>query len=274
MSSDRAVVVERDRRAEEPTPALEATPGGLAMGLGARLDGWHPVGAFIAVYVACYVVLATVSIALGFLIVDVVIPLDGIADADERLPDWLAARRTEVRNDASFYGSEVSGGIFLPILVGLIAIGFAIRKHWRHAIFLISALALESATYRTTVAFVDRRRPDVERLDQLPVEHSFPSGHVAASIAVFWGIAFLLTSRVHSRIARVAIWTFAIAITFVVGVSRMYRGMHHPLDELMGVLVGIAALVLAVFVARVTGVVAQRHQARKHSTLEPARAVS
>jgi membrane-associated phospholipid phosphatase len=37
----------------------------------------------------------------------------------------------------------------------------------------------------------------------------------------------------------------------------MYRGMHHPLDVLAGVLVGSAALVVVVFACRVTGAVAE-----------------
>ena len=76
----------------------------------------------------------------------------------------------------SFYGSEVSGGIVIPIVVALVALGFAIRRHWRAAAFVIAAIVLESATYRVTVFFVERERPDVPRLDQLPVDASFPSG--------------------------------------------------------------------------------------------------
>ncbi len=91
---------------------------------------------------------------------------------------------------------------------------------------------------------------------------------------MFWGIAFLLTSRIANPVARVLIWIAAVAMPIVVGTSRIYRGMHHPLDAVMGVFIGISALVLAVFLARVTGVVARRHEARKHAVLEPAGAVS
>ncbi len=274
VASESMGVSEQERSVAEPTPALEAAPDGLAVRLGTRLENWHPVAVFVAGAVVCYLALASASILLGLFLANVILPVGGIEEADARVPEWLAERRTETRNDASFFGSEVSGGIFLPLLVGVIAIAFAVRKHWRHAIFLISALALESATYRTTVVFVERERPDVPRLDQLPVDHSLPSGHVAASIAVFWGIAFLLTSRITNPVARVLIWSVAVAMPIVVGTSRVYRGMHHPLDVLMGVFIGITALVLAIFLARVTGVVARRHEARKHAVLEPAGAVS
>ena len=60
-----------------------------------------------------------------------------------------------------------------------------------------------------------------------------------------------------SGVPRTLVWTIAVAIPLIVGVSRMYRGMHHPLDTLAGVLVGIAALALVVFVERVAGTVAR-----------------
>jgi len=46
----------------------------------------------------------------------------------------------------------------------------------------------------------------------------------------------------------------------IVALSRMYRGMHHPLDTLAGVLIGIAALSLALLLTRVTGYVDRRRK--------------
>ena len=66
-------------------------------------------------------------------------------------------------------------------------------------------------------------------------------------------------------------WSIALAVPVVVGISRMYRGMHHPLDLAAGVVMGIAALVLAVFVTRVTGVVAA-HRRKVEAAGEGARA--
>jgi undecaprenyl-diphosphatase len=238
-----------------PVPALEARPGGLAERLGDRLRDQHPAAVFVALVVLCYLLLAGATIAAGLLFTHVVLT-PGLDSADEDVVQWLAKYRTPDRNDLSFYGSEVSGGIVIPLVVALVALGFAIRRHWRAAAFLIAAIVLESATYRAAVFFVDRERPDVRRLEDLPIDASFPSGHIAASIAVYSGLALLLTSRVTSPGVRVIAWTIALAVPVVVGVSRMYRGMHHPLDLAAGIVMGLAALVLALFVARVTGVVA------------------
>jgi undecaprenyl-diphosphatase len=118
---------------------------------------------------------------------------------------------------------------------------------------MVFALALEASVYRTTTLAVHRDRPAVHRLEHLPVNASYFSGHTAAAIAVYCGIALLLTSRIANRGARVAIWATAAAIPVFVALARMYRGMHHPIDVAGGVVVGIAVLVALVFLSRAAG---------------------
>jgi len=245
---------------DSPFPALDADAGSLSARVGERLSSVHPVVVFLVGTLLCYLALAAVTLGVGLLFTETILPLGGLEEADASAVDWLVEQRTSTLNDLTFFGSEISGGIVLPILVVLVGIGFAVRRHWRAAVFALFCVALESATYRTTVVFVDRERPDVPRLDDLPPDASFPSGHVAASIAVYGGLALLITSRLTSRVQRAIVWGIAAAIPLVVGVSRMYRGMHHPLDALAGVLVGIAALALVVFVVRVAGVVARARE--------------
>jgi undecaprenyl-diphosphatase len=84
---------------------------------------------------------------------------------------------------------------------------------------------------------------------------SYPSGHTAASIAIYCGLA-LLTSRLTNRSARIAVWAVALLVPVFVAFSRMYRGMHHPLDVAGGAIVGIAALSALVLVSRATNLAA------------------
>jgi membrane-associated phospholipid phosphatase len=87
----------------------------------------------------------------------------------------------------------------------------------------------------------------VPRLEDLPVDASYPSGHTAASVAVYGGLVLLLTTRITSARRRLLAWVGAILIAVFVAMSRMYRGMHHPIDAAGGVLVGLAAIAVVVF---------------------------
>ena len=146
----------------------------------------------------------------------------------------------------------------IPAVIGLVVLVSVVTRHWRVAAFVLFAVALESGTYRVTTLAAPRERPDVDRLEALPVNASYPSGHTAASIALFCGLALLVTPHLSNRLARVAVWTIAIAIVPFVALSRMVRGMHHPLDVAGGVAIGIGALVVLLIATRVAGRVAER----------------
>jgi len=237
-------------------PILDSREGGLAERVAGSLAGLHPAVVFLIVIVAGLVVIATLSIAVGIFITRVVEPAWGIGQADERVNAWLAVHRTPTRTHASLIGSIVAGGVVLPILVGSIALVCVILRKWRIAAFFVFALAVESATYRATTLVVHSHRPRVFRLEKLPVNASYPSGHTAASLAVYGGLALLLTSVFTNRTFRIIVWTLAVAMVAFVATSRLYRGMHHPLDVAGGLLVGTAALIVVVFACRVAGAAA------------------
>jgi undecaprenyl-diphosphatase len=205
---------------------------------------------FLAAIISGLALVAALSIALGLLVTDVLVHAWGIGAADERVDVWLAAHRTATLGDASLIGSIMAGGVVLPILAAALALTFAALRHWRLAMFTIFALGVESASYALTTLIVHRHRPRVVRLEQLPVNASYPSGHTAASIAVYAGLVLLLTSRYRNAYLSAVAWAVAVGVSAFVATSRMYRGMHHPLDVAGGVFVGIAALLVVVFACR------------------------
>lgn len=231
---------------------LRARPGGPAARLAARPSA-NPAVVFTVAMLAGLLVIAAASIGAGLLVTRVIEHAWGIGAADERVDVWLAAHRTPGRTHASLIGSIVAGGVVLPILVGVIGLSCAVLRKWRVAAFVVFALAVEAATYRITTLAVHSHRPRVVRLEHLPVEASYPSGHTAAAVAVYGGLALLVTSRFESRAARAVVWALAVLLVAFVALSRMYRGMHHPLDVAGGLLVGVAALAVLVFACRLAG---------------------
>ena len=246
-----------------PVSVLHAREGGPAERFAGSFGGVHPAIVFATAMLAGLAAIALLSIGLGFFVTRVLEPAWGIGAAGERVNVWLATHRTSSRTDASLLGSIIAGGVVLPIVVGSIGLVCAVLRQWRIAAFVVFALAVESATYRATTLVVHSHRPRVARLEHLPVNASYPSGHTAASIAVYGGLALLLTSMFTSGIFRTFAWTFALALVTFVAAARMYRGMHHPLDVAGGVCVGIAAVIVLVFACRTAGAAAEsRHDAR------------
>jgi membrane-associated phospholipid phosphatase len=242
---------------------LDARKGGPAERLAALFGGLHPAVFFVVAMLAGLAAIAALSIGAGFFVTRVLEHAWGIAAAEQRFNAWLATHRTPSRTEASLVGSIVAGGVVLPIVAGLTGFVCAVLRKWRIAAFVVFALAVESASYRATTLVVHSHRPRVARLENLAVNASYPSGHTAASSAVYGGIVLLLTSRFTSGVFRASAWTFALAMVAFVAMARMYRGMHHPLDVAGGIVVGIAAVIVLVFVCRTAGAAAEsRHGAR------------
>jgi undecaprenyl-diphosphatase len=244
-------------------PVLYAPDSRPAAAL-ARLAGrGHPVRTFAVGILLAYLFVAVLSTILGLLLTDVILKSHAVAGGDEHVVGFLARHRDGTLVEASLIGSIIAGGVVLPALAGVLAVVSAALRQWRVAALFVFALAVESAAYRTTTFFVHRHRPPVHRLEHLPVNASYPSGHTAASIAVYCGIALLLTSRLRETWQRVAIWSVAVAIPIYVAASRMLRGMHHPLDCLGGVVVGVATLATLLICCRAAGIAAaERETAR------------
>jgi membrane-associated phospholipid phosphatase len=228
----------------------------------AGLADHHPAPVFVVLVLGGFLLVAAATVGLGFLLVDGILSIGAIAHADEHVDTWLAARRTSTLTEASSVGSQIGSGFVIPAVVAVAVVWFALRRHWRAAAFVLAAILVEVASYRVATLLVHRHRPAVHRLEHLPVNASYPSGHVAASIAVYGCLALLLTSRFTNPWLRGVIWAIAIALPIAVGISRMYRGMHHPLDILGGAAMGLAALLIALFAARVAGAVAARRNRR------------
>jgi len=260
-TSRAAAAPEADRSGDRHSvPIFEARRGSLPDRFATALDGRHPALVFILAALAGFAVLAVASILLALLVVHVLVPNGGLGleGTDESFNDTLAENRTGTLTTIAEVGTQVGGAPVLPILVGLIAIVCAFMRKWLIAAFAVFVLAIESATYRVTSIAVPRDRPSVHRLEGLEVDASYPSGHTAASVAVYAGLVLLLTTRFTSSLKKALAWTAAILIVSFVAMSRMYEGMHHPLDVAGGVLVGIGAILVLLFACRAAGAAAER----------------
>ncbi len=243
------------------TPPVLLPRQGVAERWGVRAGRGHPVLTFLGAMLASLALISTLSIALGFLVTRVILHIGGVAGWDEHVNVWLAGHRTPLRTHVSLIGSMVSGGVVLPIVAGLTALVCAALRKWRVAAFLVFVLAVESASYRITTLAIHRHRPYVVRLENLPVNASYPSGHTAASIAVYCGLALLLSSLIRNLAFRVTVWAVALLIVALDASSRLYRGMHHPTDVAGGIVVGVTTVCALVLACRASGAAAEQGKA-------------
>jgi membrane-associated phospholipid phosphatase len=248
---------------------LEARRGSLAersANIGLLRDR-HPAVVHVAVTVVSWLALVAVMALLGRLLTEILVPHVGVGLAERSYNDWLEEHRAPLREDISWIGSTLSGGLVIPLVVAVTCIWLALRRRWRLAAFFLTAILVEVTAYRAIVALVPRERPAVDRLESLPLLHSFPSGHVAASVAVYGALALVLAWHLRDSRWRYAPYFVGIGLVLFVAASRMYRGMHNPTDALAGLLMGVLAVALAIFVSRVVGVVVANRERRREECM-------
>jgi membrane-associated phospholipid phosphatase len=217
---------------------LDPAPDGREAALAARWrrlrDGVPP-----ALYLlVSAVVLAAVLVAIGWFLSKVVHD-DGIGRADAGLSRWLAGERSRDLNDVTVFTSETGGTLTITILAVLsVAVAAFVWRRWREPMLVAVAVAGEVGIFLLVTMLVDRKRPPVGHLDEAPPTSSFPSGHTAATIALWGALAVLASERARSALVRNLFLVLAVVLPLLVASSRLYRGMHYLTDVLGGMLLG------------------------------------
>ena len=261
-ASGQAADRERFGRPTAPdVPFLEPRPESWPESFSRRIGAERPVAVFLAAVVLGYAALLAVMVGLGLVLTQLLLPIGGFAARDESINRWLADHRDPTLEHLSWIGSTLAGGVVIPVVVGVCLVALLAFRRWRLAAFVLFVICVESGAYRATTLVIHRERPDVDRLESLPVDASFPSGHTAAALALYGGLLLVLASWARRTSVTVAACAFLVAIPLFVAWSRMYRGMHHLTDSVAGLLLGAGALVVTVFAARAAGAAAARRDA-------------
>lgn len=181
-------------------------------------------------------------VGLGWLVAHYWMPSRfGRADGD--FVEYLEDERTPVGKTISRVAVFFADTITVIAITTVIALVlYLVLRRWAEPLFLAACVIGETLIFTATTALVDRDRPSVAHLDVSPPTSSFPSGHTAAAICLYGGLAVLGGVLIKRRAYRRLLWTAAIVISIIVAVGRLYRGMHFPTDVAASAVLGVAWL--------------------------------
>lgn len=157
-------------------------------------------------------------------------------------PPWLE----EVGRDLTAFGG-VAGLTLMTVAVS----GYLFMTRKLRALALILTAILGGLALNALLKErFHRPRPQVVPYKSQVTTSSFPSGHSLNSAVVYLTLGSLLASLVEKRRLKVYFFSFALLLTLLVGISRVYMGVHYPTDVLAGWSAGLAWALSCSLVAR------------------------
>lgn len=156
-------------------------------------------------------------------------------------PPWMA----EVGRDLTALGGVAVLALFTLIVAGYLWLDGKHRAMW----FLLLAVGGGALVSQGLKSFFDRPRPDLVKHLTDVYTASFPSGHAMLSAVVYLTLGAMLVPLVSRRL-KVYVLGVALLLTFLVGVSRVYMGVHYPTDVLAGWAAGLVWATLSQLVLR------------------------
>ena len=147
-------------------------------------------------------------------------------------PAWLEHALLDI--------TALGGYVILSMLVIGVAIYLIAAGKRGTALLVVGAVGSGTLLSETLKFGFARPRPDLMAHLAEVQSASFPSGHAMISAIAYLTLGVLLTRAHKQRRTKIIIMSYAILLTLMIGLSRIYLGVHWPTDVLAGWALGAA----------------------------------
>lgn len=147
----------------------------------------------------------------------------------------------EIMKFISFVGSAY---FLIPLMIIVIVYTICKRKYYILKLLTISTLGSYIANFILKIIF-SRTRP----LDYFLVEQgglSYPSGHSMVTMTFYMTLAYIVSKSIRDKSKKKWIYLFAYTMIILMGISRLYLGVHWPTDVLGGYLIGYVLFYISI----------------------------
>jgi undecaprenyl-diphosphatase len=168
-------------------------------------------------------------------------------------PEWIESSLLDL--------TAIGGSTVLGLITIAVAGFLVLQTRYRTAVVVATTAGGGELLNAVMKHAFDRPRPTIVPHLRVVYSTSFPSGHAMESAIVYLTLGAILMRAADSRLTKIYILAVAMLLTMLVGISRVYLGVHYPTDVLGGWIVGFIW-------ASLCWLVAQRFEGTTHIQAE------
>ena len=127
------------------------------------------------------------------------------------------------------------------IIVAIFTLVMLVKKYYSEMLYMDFNAVVASLLIVGLKHLYHRPRPSISHLVSAS-GFSFPSGHSLGSVVIFGTIGIVLWQHLHRSWQRYSVSILLALATVMIGLSRIYLGVHYPSDVLAGFVLGLALL--------------------------------
>jgi undecaprenyl-diphosphatase len=227
-------------RRDVPRPGPQ--PARRAMFALFRLIAEHARGFHAAIGALLIVALGVILVCVAFFaMLANVVMAGGTQAADDAVLLWMNQHESPELTDVALNVTALGAGmvVWLVVIVASVFL-WSSRHRWSAALLWVSILG-SGLINSVMKLFFNRPRPQLFpwRAPYAGLS-SFPSGHSMTSMVCYATLAYLVARLEPNRFLRRFTFGVAVLIVGMIGLSRMYLGVHYPTDVLAGFTMGLA----------------------------------
>ena len=201
---------------------------------------WHFLAARLTVGTATglgltvgLVIAGAVAWVFGELLVEVATG-SSIVAVDRRIINLVATLRTPTLDrwmlSITFLGNAQTIGL---LAAGAVVLALVLYRY-EAGVVIVLALGASSLFFSLIKVLVSRPRPLLETARIVQGGFSFPSGHSSVAATFYGTLTYLLLHVARRWPLRVLVIVVGVTLPVVIGMSRVYLGVHYPSDVLAG----------------------------------------
>lgn len=172
---------------------------------------------------------------------------DALVRADIAIASWIHSMTTPVGVKIFVAITNIGSPVVMATIAVVGAVTMFVKRHRLLAAAWVAAAAGGGVLDYLLKTTVHRSRPEYAAAFLHGSSYSFPSGHAMGSLLGYGFLAYalVLTGQRHARGARV-VYSLAALLTLLIGISRVYIGVHYPSDVAGGWAAGLAWLAVCI----------------------------